>query len=198
MTDTEQRDNGADAITRWADATAPQPPTQPETTANRDVPTAKPLTNRVLWWVHNHADRDLTVDEIWDGVNELRLNEDAPLVSRTQIVQALYAIRQRPSNDALHLELGGHQRPGHVRWWTNPRQRPTPDRKERRVKEVATARRKRAKGLKQLDVPTPTPPEPTPTSPTEYIELGVLTDGAVVLMANGDLYLATRYRPVTP
>jgi hypothetical protein len=191
----ERLDDGADAIERWADATAPQPPTQTKTHNFRH----EPLTRQVLWWVHNHANRDLTVDEIWNEVNEMRRSEGVQSISRMQIVQALYTIRQRPSN-ALHLELGGHQRRGHVRWWTDPTRRPTPDRKWR--PPIAADRRKRVKDLKQqrqLDVPTPTraetkPPEPTP----EYVELGALTDGRVLLTANGDLYLATRYRPGMP
>jgi hypothetical protein len=236
----EQLDDGADAIEQWADATAPQPPTQPEThdlrrelwvhnvppSVNRGAETltmptmptinattipfpnsrTKPLTDQVVWWLQAHSDQDLTVDDIQVGVNRLRGAERAEGVSDARIKHALYAIRQRHGDYALHLELGGHQRRGHVRWWTDPSRRPTPDRKWRPPVTVAADRRKRVKDLKrqrQLDVPTPTraetkPPEPEPEPTPEYVELGALADGRVLLTANGDLYLATRYRPGMP
>lgn len=89
-------------------------------------PNPDSVRGRILGYLREHPDEDLTHEMIMAALG----------LTRSQIQQGLWGLRSGHPNLQPSVEMGGHLRPGHVRYWTDSSQRPL-----RRAKRPAKSSR---------------------------------------------------------
>jgi hypothetical protein len=102
---------------------------------------------RIINYLKEHHDEDLTITTIQQDLG----------LKRSQVQMALYGIRSEDAAMSPHIELGGRDRAGHVRFYTNLSERPLKSSARNPAATGSAGRKRTHKKSAQLTRPVPVP-----------------------------------------
>lgn len=152
------------------------------------------MRQSVLDFIERLHDQDLTVAQICQALN----------LTKGQVQAALWGLRSTGGSVAAHIELGGNDRPGHVRYYKDLADRPLKSRSRNSTvgKRKPVRKPRKLSELARTSAPPPTKTEQTELSPWGTATITVASNGGeprvVFNGANGAAETAnpTAYLPV--